>query len=272
MLQNKSMSLDTIQINSSVDAVPDPSKFKMHTHLRNELYFFVGGNASFYVEGHHYPLKSGDIMVMNSTEAHCIAVAPDAPYERYVIHFDRGAITGIDPTGELLAVFENRGLGEFNQYRRKDFETGNYLIFLENIFKDTTNRELQIKTNFYALLNELNNAFHYKKINEAPDGETQIQQVIRYINNNLGGNLSLEELSRTFYLSKPQLCKSFKEHTGCTVLNYITTKRLLAAQKEIENGINATKIFSNYGYSDYSAFYRAYKKFFGYSPKSLIMK
>ena len=269
MLKKTSAYLDTININISVDMVPDPKKFIMHTHRRYELYFFVGGIASFYVEGRNYPLKNGDIMVMNSTESHCIAVAPDAPYERYVIHFEREAITSVDPTGELLAVFENRGLGEFNQYRRKDFDSGNYLIFLENIFKDSPNRELQIKTNLFALLNELNNAFRYKKKSEVPDNETQIQQIIRFINNNLGGSLSLEELCSTFYLSKPQLCKSFKEHTGCTVWNYITTKRMLAAQKEIENGLSATKIYSNYGYSDYSAFYRAYKKFFGCSPKGI---
>ena len=260
--------LDAIEINHCTDMVPDPTKFRMHTHRSYELYFFVKGSASFYVEGHNYPLKHGDIMVMNSTESHCIAVSPETPYERYVVQFEREAISSVDPSGKLLSFFENRVLGEFNQYRRKDFETGNYLLFLENIFKETKNQELQIRTNLYALLNELNNAFLYKVKNETPDQETQIQQIIRFINNNLGESLSLEGLCDTFYISKPQLCKSFKEHTGCTVLNYITTKRLLAAQKEIESGAQATKIFSNYGYSDYSAFYRAYKKFFGCSPKS----
>jgi hypothetical protein len=107
-----SVKLDTIDINHSIDASPDPKQFRMHTHRRYELYFFVSGTASFYVEGRNYPLKRGDIMVINSTESHCIAVAENTPYERYVIHFERDAITGIDPSGELLSVFEKRGLGE----------------------------------------------------------------------------------------------------------------------------------------------------------------
>ena len=101
-------SIDNIDISHSIDVAPDPNYFKMHTHRRYELYFFVGGVASFYVEGHNYPLKHGDIMIMNSTESHCIAVSPDVPYERYVVHFEREAIIGIDPTGELLSVFEKR--------------------------------------------------------------------------------------------------------------------------------------------------------------------
>lgn len=259
---------DNISINHNIDIIPDQSKFKMHTHRRYELYFFVKGNASFFVEGRNYPLKPGDIMLMNSTESHCIAVAPDTPYERYVVQFDRNAVSGIDPTGELLTAFEKRALGEFNQYRRNDFDSGNYLLFFENIFKTVPNQELQIRTNLCALLNEINIAFQRKIENAIPAYETQMQQIIRFINNNLGSDLSLEVLCNTFYISKPQLCKLFREHTGCTVLNYITTKRLHAAQKEIEIGANPTKLFCNYGYSDYSAFYRAYKKFFGFSPKT----
>lgn len=40
-----------------------------------------------------------------------------------------------------------------------------------------------------------------------------------------------------FYISKPQLCRIFKNETACTVSGYITTKRLIIAREIISNGI-----------------------------------
>ena len=68
------------------------------------------------------------------------------------------------------------------------------------------------------------------------------------------------------FISKAQLWRSFKETTGYSPWNYITLKRLIKAKQLIESGEAPTKIFSECGFSDYTTFYRAYKKHFGHSP------
>ena len=43
-------------------------------------------------------------------------------------------------------------------------------------------------------------------------------------------------------------------------------KRLIYAQKLIVKGQKPSKTYSDSGFSDYSSFYKAYLKFFGYPP------
>ncbi len=258
---------DIFSAHHSLDERPNVNEFQMHAHTQCELYYFISGKGTFYVEGHGYNLRNGDVLLMNSTESHYIALDGEVPYERFSIHFSKEFTTSFDKERQLLSPFEKRPAGKLNRFRRKDFENNNYIMLLENILKQGKNRELQITTNLLALLNELSIAFERKLKKELPDKETTIQQIINYINNSLNEPITLDSLCRTFYISKPQLCRSFKNATGSTVWNYLTTKRLLAAQKMIKAGMSVTKICGDFGYSDYSAFYRAYQKFFGHSPK-----
>lgn len=258
---------DNFSAHHSLDERPNVVDFEMHTHSQCELYYFISGKGTFYVEGHGYNLRNGDILLMNSTESHYIVLDPEIPYERFSIHFSKDFISSFDKERLLLSPFEKRPAGKLNRFRRKDFENNTHIMLLENILKPGKNRELQITTNLFALLNELNIAYERKLKKELPDKETTIQQIINYINNSLSEPITLDLLCRLFGISKPQLCRTFKDATGSTVWNYLTTKRLLAAQKMIIAGAPVTKICNDFGYSDYSAFYRAYQKFFGHSPK-----
>lgn len=262
-----SVSTDNFSAHHSFDEHPNVDDFQMHAHSNCELYYFISGKGTFYVEGHGYPLRKGDILLMNSTESHYIALDGDVPYERFTIHFNKELITSFDEERLLLSPFEKRPAGKLNRFRRKDFENNTHIMILENILKRSKNREFQIKSNLLTLLNELNIAYERKLKKELPDNETTIQQIINYVNDNLSEPITLDLLCRHFGISKPQLCRSFKNATGSTVWNYLTTKRLLASREMIMTGSPVTKICNDFGYTDYSAFYRAYQKFFGHSPK-----
>ena len=52
--------------------LPDPSNFKLHTHAQAELYYFCGGSGVFHIEGSDYTQEPGDLLVIQSAEAHYI--------------------------------------------------------------------------------------------------------------------------------------------------------------------------------------------------------
>ena len=131
----------------------------------------------------------------------------------------------------------------------------------------TPQRKLQILTNLYALLKELRISFENNQNNYNQSKENQIYKILNYIILNLESEVILNTLCERFFISKSQLCKFFKKYTGITVWDYITIKRLTNAQKMIKSGLSPTKINSQCGYSDYSVFYREYKKYFNRSPK-----
>ena len=105
-----------------------------------------------------------------------------------------------------------------------------------------------------------------------PEEDTVDQRIPRYINNNLATPLALEHLFVRFFISRAQLCRRFRKATGTSVAKYITAKRLIRAQQLIRSGSKPTEVFSVCGFQDYSTFYRAYSKYFGYSPKDALLE
>ena len=59
---------------------------------------------------------------------------------------------------------------------------------------------------------------------------------------------------------------AFRTQTGSSVYSYILQNRLIRAAKSIRNGMPASEAALDSGFSDYSAFYRAFRKQFGTSP------
>lgn len=255
---------DGLRTHYRYDERPRPEEFSMHTHEEYELYYFVSGRGVFRIEGTPYPLEAGDILVMSPAEAHYIDLDPSKPYTRLSVHFNPRIFDSIDPAGRLSEPFTGRAPGSFNLYRDSDFSSGIWKEYIKNLCSPAEDRRLHTLANLLPLLNEISAAYRARSsetVNDSLD-----YRIISYINRNLSEDISLDSICREFYISKPQLCRSFKKATGSTVWDYITVKRLVAARRLIQSGTPPTKAFADCGFNDYSAFYRAYRKKYGISP------
>ena len=90
--------------------------------------------------------------------------------------------------------------------------------------------------------------------------------VISYIDAHYVDPLDLHTLSETFRFSASSLCHVFKESFGISIKQYIQQKRLTAAHAALLQGHSPEAVCSICGFTDCSAFYRAYKKYFHFSP------
>ena len=250
-----------------LDAHPVPESFAMHTHQMCEIYLFLNGRASFRIEGSEYRLERGDLLIMRPAEAHCIQVQPDLPYERMSIHFEPSLFDRIDPEHRLLKVFLDREAGRFNRFAAAEFPDQNCRVMLTRLMQAEHQQRLDILSALLALLNQLYHLYRQRGQSAPATEGSLLFQVTRHINDHLSEPLSLDSLCEQFYLSKPQLCRSFKRTTGASVGEYITAKRLLQAQSMLRAGSPPTHVCTACGFNDYSAFYRAYRKHFGVSPK-----
>jgi AraC-like DNA-binding protein len=109
-------------------------------------------------------------------------------------------------------------------------------------------------------------------IEVSSSGDIRIQGVIKYLTEHLKEDISLEDLSRRFNISKNHLNVLFQQAAGTTVKQYIKIKRLGLAREEILRGTHAEEAAYLVGYNDYSSFFKAYKSHYGLSPSSLIVK
>ena len=255
-----------ITVNHSLTERPKDAG-EMHTHGHYELYYFISGMCHYLVEGTRYSLKPGDLMLMRPFEAHkCVVLSQDVPYERIVCSVTDKFVQDICGDDSMLNTFRSRPLGVANRF--SDLTFGHSLC--SDSFHTLIRREPNISRDeliarIFLILSEAKRATEHANTNIR--SKSTANQVIDYVNSNLYSPLSLEILSKEFFLSKSQINRIFKDNTGSSVGRYVAIKRLLFARQLIRSGESVASAASKCGYRDYSVFYRAYKNQFGTSPQ-----
>ncbi len=259
-----------LSMHYSLSENPRKSDFRLHSHKDCELYYFLRGKGYFRVEGSAYALNPGDIMLMRPYEAHYVDISPDEPYERMVINFKPDFIRSFAPEDTLLKCYFERETSQSNHYSRDELPPEVYSLLLKRILKAGSGSRSEILFHLLPLLKELDRCFEQRKTEHK--SASLSQEIIRYIHEHLQDKLSLEDLCNHFYVSKSQLCRSFKNDTGSTVQNYIRLKRLDNARILLSRGYPPKAAALESGYNDYSVFYRSFLKQYRVSPRESSLK
>ena len=258
-----------IDLHHSVTEAPNASEFERHTHKMFELIYVVKGRGRYVVEGAEYPLLPGTVLLLRPYEYHYVCPEEGVPYERYVIHFDEGISFENEST---LACFRDERFGAGVYFPRESLDVAVLHAFetLDTVPRFAENEvtllpvgKVMVRSIVTQILLLLGAARPAEPV--APQKDL-LFGVIGYINRHLNENLTLDELSRRFFVSKYHLCRAFRQHTGTTFLSYLTTKRIVAAQQLIKEGLPVTEIAYRVGFRDYSSFYRAFRKQTGSAP------
>lgn len=235
----------------------------MHTHDYIELYYFVSGDCICYVEGTEYKLQPRDILVIRPFEAHTMRWFSKRPYERIGFCFPVELLKKCDPSGKLLERLMARPLGTDNRFTDADFGHTFCADSLQQIGENIDYTGLLSRA--VLVLSEAMRAGEKRGFGQRSN-ELGVQ-IIDFVNKELFSSITVETVSSRFYVSRSQINRIFREKTGASFGHYVTTKRMIAARSRIESGEPASVVAAECGYADYSAFYRAHKKYFGFSPK-----
>lgn len=246
-----------------------------HNHDFYEIYYLVSGRVTYIIEGKSYRVKPGDILLVHNKELHRPIIESGEPYERIVIWVNPELLIkeSVKNT-DLTLCFESVSLKKHNLLRPHSDMLINIQRSIENLEISCINKGYgsDILKNVYLieLIVNLNKAFletYADKSDEDIEFNEKIDKIIKYINDNLSSELSLDLLSSKFYISKYHLLREFKKYTGYTIHRYIQQKRLIMAKSLLKDGIQVTEVCIKSGFGDYSNFIRAFKKAFGLSPK-----
>lgn len=258
---------DSLYLHHTLTLQPatDDFSFKSHSHNMVEIYYFLRGNARFVVEGNIFPLERGNILVMASGQTHNLLLEPCSVYERMALLIDTAAVP---PEFEALSeqVYEGCNLFELTKAEQTWFEESFSLI--TRVSEDMQkNLVFSFATMVFSLLST--------KLNRAADihiEDNTIKKTINFINKNLSNELSLDIIASALYCSKASLNRRFREIMGCTVWEYVMRRRIFSARQRLFFSGNVTEAYEKSGFSDYSSFFRAYKKIVGVSPSEDLKK
>ncbi len=245
---------------------PNPAEFAMHTHETHELYYFLSGRGIYRIESSEYLMRPGDILIMRRAEAHYFDIDPTVPYKRFALNFSEQVMDSIDRQGLLMQPFYERELGKGNLYRKNDFPDDTAHRLMARMLTPGEDVRTGVLACLPALLGEIAQVYRQRRQSE-PEEAPLSYRIVSFVNDHLTDELSLDRIAAQFYISKPQLCRVFKAATGSTVWEYVTIKRLIRAREIIGAGASPAEAAGACGFNDYSAFYRAYRRRFGHSPR-----
>lgn len=243
-----------------------------HYHEFLKIFVLIHGNISYIVEGNEYELHPYDIVLIDAGEIHRPIIHDEQGYERIIIYLSPDFLTHY-PEENLQRCFQ-RGQKKYSHVIRyspdKPFFPVQELMTITNAACEHFYAgALLQKCRLLEFLILLNNAvIHQKNLYASPASQNEnVQKTLHYINSHLTKRLSISDIADAIHLNRSYLMHKFKEETGYTVREFVIEKRLFLAGGYIKNGMPLTEACYRSGFSNYSSFYRAYVKKYGYPPK-----
>lgn len=234
--------------------------YSMHSHNMYELLYFVSGNATHVIEDRRYKLKRGDLVLIRPSKYHYIQIDSVCDYERYDILFSFKTEAAVG--SELLeSAPEIINLEEYSMatdiIKKTDF------YFRRFSGKDFERILTSLLCELFYLLSVTPAT---EKTNAPKVTSPTISLALSYINDNLTTLKSIDEVAKSCFVSESYLFRLFKKELKKTPAKYVSTKRLLLAERLLNEGQTPTEVFEKCGFDDYTTFYRNYRSYFGRSP------
>ncbi len=250
-----------------VAAVADPPL--EHSHDRFEIAFFIQARLSIFVKDINYTIGDGDLLLINEYDIHRIVYSPRTPYTRYVIHFSRSFLSSYLQQLGISDLF--RELAELPYQKvtlnlKQTTELQSLFQALLKLSPTPSDREqpalttallksylLIILSKFRELVTAATPVGNYKK-------DHQVQSIIQYIDRHYMDQLNLDGLAQRFHLSKFHISHIFKAVTGFTVNQYLQRRRIVEAQKLLQDpAADPVDVSFRCGFNHLQHFYRVFK-------------
>ena len=251
-------------------------KLDYHYHEFDKLILLLGGKVTYVVEGVTYFLQPWDVLLVQHSLIHKPIIDPAEPYERVVVWLDRTWLSEHSDPGERLdACFDTVRERGFHLLRTDGARRLEYMRTIQRLEETLHSKEFGAgrlaDTLCQQLLIDVNrDVLASRTAAEAPDSyrvDPKMEEILQYIVHHLDEDLSVDSLSKRFYLSRYYLMHRFKAVTGFTVHQYISQKRLLLAGELIRQGVPVMKAAEQAGFAEYSTFLRAFQNTFHMSPR-----
>lgn len=246
-----------------------------HGHDFIEVAFLLSGSGQYRVDGNIYPVREGDLLILNPGMQHqAIVTDLTHPMVEFFVGFHDFCIPGL-PAGFLQEpgqhpVISTEGDLKQRLYRlvaSMDVENasafpGRYIMMKSYLLQMIT----------LILRSRVDEAASQAKyIFDSTSKKYLVEQMIQYFEEHYNEKISLDRIAENMYLSPFYLSKVFKSETGSTPIRHLIDIRLEKARELLgESGeMSIREVALAVGYEDAYHFSKLFKKKYGVAPSSV---
>lgn len=261
-----------------VEQVIRDDEFSMdirHMHSEYEIYYLVEGERYYFIESETFLIRPGTLIFVDKEKIHKTSMAGRPYFNRILIELKE------DWLETFFQEFRVITKQQFFQYYREVVldEEGKSLVeeLLRSIAWEAGKRKVGYEQMIRARLTEMMlYVIRFKQMEHGAVAEREVSsgkhnkvnEVAEYIREHYTENLTLEDLSGRFYVSKCYLSRIFKEITSFTVNEYITVQRIKKGRELLEQSdFNITRISELAGFDSITYFEKVFKKHMGQTPR-----
>ena len=245
-----------------------------HLHSFFEIFVLISPKAVHLVEGIPYSIRTGDMVLLRPSLLHRSEYPKGAPGKRLIISFlYPPALWGMpesyqklfEPFYSPLPIYRfpseqqqliNEKLNRIYRYSFQEEEPELKSLIVHGMFVE-----------FLYTLRQLapSNTYTNEPLMDA--ASQKIYSIANYIHNHYPEELTLDSLSREFFISPYYLSHQFKDVTGYTLTQYIQMTRIRNVQYLLLNTRKKiSRLAEECGFTSFSQFNRIFQKYCSQSP------
>ena len=264
--------LDSPHISTHKVTGQTSDSIQLHSHSFYEIIFCESGNIQYLIGDQRYQIRPGDMILLPPGTSHrpFFPQKNDTAYSRIVLRIHPDffkTFVSLSPSDIISRLrahehFVLRTEGSPYRYLEDYFQHG-----LREVSEKAPLWELSLSANTVSLLVHISRALiNVPRVLPLKNRE-EIDHIISFVENHYAQKISLEDTAHRFNISSSTLSKLFFNKLGISFYHFVTQRRLINSRQKIEQGHSMEEVALSCGFSDYSAFYRAFKKEYGISPR-----
>ncbi|AQX53101.1 response regulator transcription factor [Priestia flexa] len=152
-------------------------------------------------------------------------------------------------------------------------------VYVERWISENISIPIRLVQDSFSFFNQIPEVFHglltalkgnqYRAIRQVDELEAlkRMQEIVAYVEDYYMEDISLQKLSKMFFLTREHISRKFKKETGMTLSKYVTNLRVRQAKQWLlETAETIHSISLMLGYQDEKYFSKLFKKVVGLTP------
>lgn len=231
-------------------------------HSYFEIYFLLNGKVEFITDHQRRELPPYSLVIIPPGQYHLFPVAQEE-----IPHYER-CVLNIHPEFLQNDIFENALRSKRLLSLTPNHRIAQHFQYLRDSMERTD------ETDFGFILSAIATDIIFLLKQDTPTLQTEVQgfshslspEIMNYVNQNIKLPLTVHDIAQHFFLSDSSVAHIFKSDFGISIKKYLTEKRLNEIHMRLQRGEKPQALSEEFGFANYSTFYRSYCKHFDAPP------